>query len=70
MIILLIIAMGGTPVIENPGSSMIWLHTRFQWLLQALELGNMKDSRSVLRLPHNNLVESVSGKYMALMVCP
>lgn len=48
--------MGGTPVIENPGSSMIWLHTRFQWLLEALEVANMKDPRSVLRLPHNNLM--------------
>ena len=29
--------MGGTPVIENPGSSLIWMHERFQWLLGVLQ---------------------------------
>lgn len=35
--------MGGTPVIENPGSSMIWLHDRFQWLLGILENAGIRD---------------------------
>lgn len=37
LLILLCICMGGTPVVENPGSSLIWLHDRFQWLLGCLE---------------------------------
>jgi len=37
LLILLCVCMGGTPVIENPGSSMIWMHERFQWLLGVLQ---------------------------------
>ena len=43
LLILLCICMGGTPVIENPGSSMIWMHDRFQWLLGVLENVGMRD---------------------------
>ena len=37
LLILLCICMGGKPVIENPGSSLIWMHERFQWLLGVLQ---------------------------------
>lgn len=42
LLMLLCVAMGGTVVIENPGSSMIWLHLRFQWLLGILERAGLK----------------------------
>ena len=41
LLMLLCICMGGTPVVENPGSSLIWLHNRFQWLLEVLERAGM-----------------------------
>ena len=42
LLILVIIAMGGTPFIENPGTSLIWLHDRFQWLLDMLEIARIR----------------------------
>lgn len=42
LLILLCICMGGVPVIENPGTSLIWMHDRFQWLLEVLERCGMK----------------------------
>ena len=42
LLILLCVAMGGTPVVENPGSSLLWLHERFQWLLETLERFNIR----------------------------
>lgn len=41
LVLLITVALGGHFVIENPGSSLIWLHDRFQWMLGALEaIGN------------------------------
>lgn len=42
-LILFVICMEGVPVVENPGSSLIWLHDRFQWLLTLLERAGLKD---------------------------
>jgi hypothetical protein len=28
------VSLGGHMVLENPGSSLIWLHDRFQWMLE------------------------------------
>ncbi|CAL1152631.1 unnamed protein product [Cladocopium goreaui] len=41
-LILFVICMEGVPVVENPGSSLIWLHDRFQWLLTLLERAGLK----------------------------
>ena len=41
LLILVCVAMGGVPVIENPGSSLIWLHDRFQWLLGVLQAAGL-----------------------------
>lgn len=43
LLVLLCICMGGTPVLENPGSSLIWLHSRFQWLLSILEAAKVRE---------------------------
>ena len=42
LLILVTIAMGGRPFIENPGTSLIWLHDRFQWLLDMLEIARIR----------------------------
>ena len=47
LLILLCICMGGTPCIENPGSSMVWMHDRFQWLLGVLELCKIKEPQLI-----------------------
>lgn len=36
LVLLITICLGGHIVIENPGSSLIWLHDRFQWMLVQL----------------------------------
>ena len=45
LLILVSICMGGTVVIENPGSSLIWMHDRFQWLVDILEAQGIKAPR-------------------------
>ena len=52
LLIAVCICMDGTPVVENPGSSMIWLHDRFQWLLAKLETLGMKEPVLSLRRYH------------------
>ena len=36
LVILITVSLGGHIVLENPGSSLIWLHDRFQWMLESL----------------------------------
>ena len=31
-------------VLENPGSSLIWMHDKFQWFLGALESVGLKEA--------------------------
>lgn len=50
LLILLVVAMNGTPIIENPGSSLIWLHDRFQWLLEILENAGLREPQLKLLL--------------------
>ena len=42
LLIGLTICASGCFVLENPGTSLIYLHDRFQWLLQQLENMGMK----------------------------
>ena len=36
-----VVCMSGVVLLENPGSSIIYLHDRFQWFLQQLEQAGM-----------------------------
>ena len=36
LVIMVTVSLGGHMVLENPGSSLIWLHDRFQWMLETL----------------------------------
>lgn len=36
LIFLLVVAVGGVPVLENPHSSLIMFHERMQWLIKTL----------------------------------
>ena len=36
LLLMTAIAAGGCPVVENPGSSLIYLHDRFQWMIDRL----------------------------------
>ena len=47
------ICMSGVVLIENPGSSMLFLHDRMQWLLQQLEKAGMVVP--LLQITHINL---------------
>ena len=36
LLMMLAVCAGGVTVIENPGTSLIYLHDRWQWMLQRL----------------------------------
>jgi len=48
LIALITISLGGHMVLENPGSSLIWMHDKFQWFLGALESVGLKEAQSML----------------------
>ena len=55
LLILLTIAMSGTPVVENPAGSLIWLHDRLEWLLERLEQSGLTVARQQLDNTSNGM---------------